>query len=78
MFAAAPSGSGFQLSLRGLLGLAASGVDGLELNVLGLNFGVSPNGLKLPIIGRIGSFRSSAAIEDARATAAARASTTAE
>jgi hypothetical protein len=78
VFAAAPSGSGFQVSLLGLLGLAASGVDGLELNVLGLNFGVSPNGLKLPIIGRIGSFRSSATMEDARTTAAARASTTAE
>jgi hypothetical protein len=50
----APSGSGFQLSLGGVLGIAASGVDGLELNVLGLNFGVGPNGLKLPIVGRIG------------------------
>jgi hypothetical protein len=78
VFAAAPSGSGFQVSLGGVLGFAASSVDGVELNVLGLNFGVSPNGLKLPIIGRIGSLRSSAAIEDARATAAARASTAAE
>jgi hypothetical protein len=38
-----------------LLGVAVSGVDGIELNVLGLNFGVSPNGVKLPIVGRIGS-----------------------
>jgi len=53
IFAAAPSGSGFQVSLGGLLGIAASGVDGVELNLLGLNFGVSPNGVKLPIVGRI-------------------------
>jgi hypothetical protein len=57
VFSTAPSGSGFQVSLGGLLGVAASGVDGLELNVLGLNFGVSPNGLKLPLVGRIGSTR---------------------
>ena len=57
VFGAAPSGSGFQVSLGGLLGLAASGVDGLELNLLGLNFGLSPNGLKLPLVGRIGGFR---------------------
>jgi len=53
IFAAAPSGSGFQVLLGGLLGIAASGVDGVELNLLGLNFGVSPNGVKLPIVGRI-------------------------
>jgi Protein of unknown function (DUF3750) len=50
----APSGSGFQLSLGGLLGVAVSAVDGFELNVLGLNFGLGPNGVKLPIIGLIG------------------------
>ena len=51
----APSGRGFQFSLKGLLGIAASGVDGLELNLLGLNFGVSASGIKLPIVGRIGA-----------------------
>ncbi|MBK1714791.1 DUF3750 domain-containing protein [Rubrivivax gelatinosus] len=51
---AAPSGSGYQLSLIGLLGVAVSDVDGLELNLLGLNFGVSRNGLKLPMLGRVG------------------------
>ena len=51
---AAPSGSGVQLSLGGVLGVAVSAVDGVELNLLGLNFGVSPNGVKLPIVGRIG------------------------
>jgi len=55
IFATAPSGSGVQLSLGGVLGVAASAVDGLELNMLGLNFGISPSGLKLPIVGRIGS-----------------------
>src|SRR5260370_1106287 len=50
----APSGSGFQLSLFGLLGIAASGVDGLEVNLLGLNFGLGPSGLKLPVLGRLG------------------------
>jgi hypothetical protein len=57
MFSTAPSGSGFQFSLRGLLGVAASAVDGIEINVLGLNFGVSASGLKLPLVGRIGTPR---------------------
>jgi hypothetical protein len=52
--AAAPSGSGIQLSLGGVLGVAVSGVEGVELNVLGLNFGIGPNGVKLPMVGRIG------------------------
>jgi hypothetical protein len=64
---AAPSGSGFQLSVGGLLGVAASAVDGFELNVLGLNFGVSRSGLKLPMVGRIGStFSPNAAPRDVR------------
>ena len=52
---AAPSGRGFQFSLAGLLGFSASGVEGLELNLLSMNFGVGPGGLKLPLVGRIGS-----------------------
>lgn len=67
IFASAPSGSGFQISLAGLLGIAASGVEGLELNVLGLNFGIGPNGVKLPLVGRIGSARTPP--EDIRAIA---------
>jgi hypothetical protein len=60
--ARAPSGRGFQLSLLGLLGIAASGVEGLELNLLGLNFGVSGSGVKLPFVGRLGpAFKSAAA-----------------
>jgi len=62
MISSAPSGKGFQFSLRGLLGIAASSVDGVELNVLGLNFGVSGSGIKLPIVGRIGAPRISAAL----------------
>ena len=54
VFGAAPSGSGYQLSLGGLLGVTASTVEGLELNVLGLNVGVGPRGVKLPLVGRIG------------------------
>ena len=57
MISSAPSGSGFQFSLRGLFGVAASGVDGLELNILSLNFGLSPSGIKLPLVGRIGAPR---------------------
>ena len=55
----APSGAGFQVSLGGLLALTASGVEGLELSVLGLTFGVDPfsPALKLPLIGRIGAAR---------------------
>lgn len=57
--ARAPSGSGIQLSLGGLLALTASSVEGLELNVLGLTFGVNPfdPALKLPLLGRIGPAR---------------------
>lgn len=55
IFGAAPSGSGVQVSFGGVLGMAISAVDGVEFNVLGLNFGVSPNGVKLPMVGRVGS-----------------------
>jgi hypothetical protein len=54
VFGSAPSGSGYQLSLGGVLGVAASGVEGFEVNFLGLNVGLGPSGVKLPFIGRIG------------------------
>ncbi|TAK44047.1 MAG: DUF3750 domain-containing protein [Betaproteobacteria bacterium] len=59
LLAAAPSGSGFQLSLGGLLALTASRVEGVELNILGLTFGVNPfdPALKLPLVGRLGPAR---------------------
>jgi hypothetical protein len=58
----APSGSGFQLSLFGLLGVTTSGVEGLEVNLLGLTFGINPfdPALKLPLVGRIGPSRAAA------------------
>ena len=54
--ARSPSGSGFQLSVLGVLGLMAGVEEGLEINLLGLSFGVDPLdlALRLPGIGRIG------------------------
>ncbi len=57
IFAQAPSGTGYQVSLFGLLGILAAREEGVEVNILGLTFGVdiaSP-ALKLPLAGRIGS-----------------------
>ena len=50
------SGSGVQASLLGLLGLSIGWGEGIEINILGLNFGIDVNspGLRLPFIGRIG------------------------
>jgi hypothetical protein len=51
----APSGTGYQLSLFGLLGILAGTEEGLEVNVMGLTFGIDPADLaiKLPAIGRV-------------------------
>lgn len=51
-----PGGSGYQLSVYGLLGLSLGTREGLEVNVLTLNFGISPLKLqlKLPAIGILG------------------------
>src|SRR5262249_2715025 len=59
----APSGRGFQFSLFGLAGLTASGVEGLAINLLGPTFGINPfaPAIKLPLVGRIGPSRASAA-----------------
>lgn len=56
VLAAAPSGHGVQFSVAGLLGVTASSVEGLEVDLLGLTFGIDlwPPALKLPIVGRIG------------------------
>ena len=53
---AAPSGSGFQLSLYGLFGILLAACEGLEVNLLGLSLGVDPvrPALKLPALGRLG------------------------
>jgi Protein of unknown function (DUF3750) len=51
-----PSGTGVQLSLLGLLGLSLARDEGVEVNVLGLTFGLDPLdfALKLPGVGRLG------------------------
>ncbi len=55
----APSGTGYQISMLGLLGVILARDEGVELNLLGLNFGIDFQrpALKLPFIGRIGLAR---------------------
>ena len=52
----APSGTGWQVSLFGLLGVLVAEEEGLEVNILGLTFGVDVTrpALKLPGLGRLG------------------------
>lgn len=54
--AAAPSGTGYQVSVLGALGLLAAREEGIEVNLLGLTFGVDPSGpaFKVPGLGRLG------------------------
>ena len=54
--ASPPSGSGYQLSLFGIIGLLIGQKEGLEINFLGLTLGIDPFGLavKLPGLGRLG------------------------
>ncbi len=55
VLAPTPSGTGYQISLNGVLGLAVALDEGIELNLLGLVLGVDPLGLgvKLPGVGRL-------------------------
>lgn len=55
-FAPSETGTGYQLSLYGLLGLTVGKAEGLEINILGMTFGfdVMRPALKLPFIGRVG------------------------
>jgi hypothetical protein len=55
IIARAPSGTGFQFSLAGMVGITAASEEGFELNLLGLVAGVDVRrpALKLPGIGRI-------------------------
>jgi hypothetical protein len=55
VFARTPSGTGYQFSLAGVVGVAAGIDEGLELNVLGLVAGVDLRhpALKIPGIGRV-------------------------
>ncbi len=50
------SGSGLQVELLGLLGVSVGLQEGIEFNVLGLNFGIDLNrpALRLPFLGRLG------------------------
>lgn len=50
------TGTGVQVSLWGLLGLTVGLSDGIEVNILGLNFGLDllRPALKLPMVGRVG------------------------
>lgn len=56
MVAPAPSKTGIQVSLLGLLGFTIAKKEGIELNFLGLTLGVDPLDLaiKLPGIGQVG------------------------
>jgi hypothetical protein len=56
VFAAAPSGTGYQVSLFGVVGLLVARREGIELNLLGLNLGIdfANPGVKLPGIGTLG------------------------
>jgi|TARA_B110000483_G_scaffold105643_1_gene128935 hypothetical protein len=52
-----PSGTGYQVSFFGLTGLLVAQEEGVEVNLLGLTFGLDFKNpaIKLPIVGRIGS-----------------------
>jgi len=56
LVAPSPSGTGGQISVLGLLGVLAAWEEGLEINLLGLTFGVDVKdpALKIPIVGRLG------------------------
>ena len=51
-----PSSRGFQISLFGLLGFTLGIDEGLEVNIIGLNFGIDVlrPAIKLPFVGRLG------------------------
>lgn len=56
LIAPTPSGTGYQFSLFGLAGLLAGKEEGIEVNLLGLTFGIDfkDPAIKLPIAGRLG------------------------
>jgi hypothetical protein len=56
LFAWTPSGTGAQVNIFGLAGLLAGWEEGVEINLIGLTFGVNPTRLavKLPIFGNVG------------------------
>ena len=56
IFSRAPSGSGIQISILGVLGVLISVNEGIEFNLLSLSFGIDPGdfAIRLPVIGKIG------------------------
>jgi hypothetical protein len=56
VFGTAPSGTGFQVSLFGIVGLLVAASEGLEINLLGVTVGFDfkTPALKLPAIGDLG------------------------
>ena len=58
LFDRMPSGTGWQISLLGLLGIGAAWEEGVEINVLGLSAGIDFNdlALRLPGVGRLSPF----------------------
>jgi hypothetical protein len=56
ILAPAPSGTGWQVSLLGALGVLVALEEGVEINLLGAVFGLDldPPAFKLPIVGRLG------------------------
>lgn len=57
VLARAPSATGYQVSLLGVLGLMVARDEGIELNLLGFDLGLSfkSPALKLPALGRVGT-----------------------
>jgi hypothetical protein len=55
-FAMSESGTGFQISIFGLLGVTLGLAEGIEFNIFGLSFGVDilRPAIKLPAVGRLG------------------------
>lgn len=55
-FGPSESGTGYQASLFGVFGITIGKAEGIEINILGLSFGIDflHPALKLPFIGRIG------------------------
>jgi hypothetical protein len=56
VFGRAPSGTGWQVSLGGALGVLVALEEGIEINLFGAVFGLdlNPPAFKLPIVGRLG------------------------
>jgi len=60
-----PSGTGAQINVLGIAGVAVGLEEGVEVNLLGLTFGIDPLNLavKLPLIGSIGPKRLAGSVQ---------------